>query len=578
VSETSPGGPLPEPSDYPSATITDSRRLMGPNFFSARPGVALEVLGTDPGIGELIAGWTDRVAALAGELGWPAVESASRVGGAGATLYLAAPVDALMTATEVSEQAWAAAEAGRPVDPAVVAALRSAASAERGAQPNLAAVHAEARRRGTPVTFDDEALTLGGGAGALSWPIGEIPPAEAIDWDAVGDLTAALVTGSNGKTTVTRLVAAIWRQAGRVAGLSCSDGVWVDDEPLASGDYSGPTGARTVLRDPRVQVAVLETARGGMLRRGLATTRVSAAIITNISADHFGEYGVDSLGDLADAKSVVTRALGPGATLVLNADDPTLVELAARLSPPLAWFAASGGGAALDAHLAAGGDAAVVRDGRLRLRRGEWHDLGAVDELPLTLRGVARHNVENLAAASLLAAVMGAPVDAIRATVGSFGAGPRDNPGRLQVHTVGGATVLVDYAHNPEGLAALCETAKRFPAVRRLLILGQAGDRDDQQIRALVGAAWNAIHFDRVIVKEMESLLRGRQPGQVPRLIADELLRLGLPAERLEMAPSELEAFRSALTWARPGDLLVCPVHAERAAVAAELEARLAGP
>jgi UDP-N-acetylmuramyl tripeptide synthase len=159
------------------------------------------------------------------------------------------------------------------------------------------------------------------------------------------------------------------------------------------------------------------------------------------------------------------------------------------------------------------------------------------------------------------------PVDCIRDTLATFGAATTDNPGRLQLYRFGGVTALVDYAHNPDGLAALCETAKAMPATRRLVVLGQAGNRGDEEIRALARAAWDVIPFDRVIVKEMPTMLRGRQPGEVSALLSDELATLGVPMARIEEAPSELEAVRRAFEWARDGDLLVCPVHVDKKVV-----------
>jgi cyanophycin synthetase len=220
---------------------------------------------------------------------------------------------------------------------------------------------------------------------------------------------------------------------------------------------------------------------------------------------------------------------------------------------------------ALDAHVLAGGDAATLHEGRVMLHLDDvWHDIGAIEEMPLTLRGAARHNVANILGAALLASVTGAPVDHIRATLARFGASPNDNPGRLQLYRFGGLTALMDFAHNPDGLAALSETAKEIPASRRLLVLGQAGNRDDEQLRVLARAAWSGIPFDRVIIKEMPAMLRGRAVGDIPHILMEELARLCVPPDRVEVAPSELEAIRRAFAWARDGDLLVCPIHVQK--------------
>jgi UDP-N-acetylmuramyl tripeptide synthase len=570
----------PEPPEYPSPTIVDSRRLLGASVFGVQPGAVLEVTCDDSRADELLPAWSRRIGEMCMLLGWCQPSGAPpivirRVGG-GAQLFLAAPIDVLMTATEANEQAWLAAEtlAGDdPIADGITTRLTVDAERERATRPNLATVRASAMARALSTTFDDDAFTVGSGAGGRTWPLGEIPTPMAVPWDDVHDARVVLVTGSNGKTTTTRLVAAMQRAADRSTGWSCSDGVWVNDAQLESGDYSGPAGARAVLRDARVEAAVLETARGGILRRGLAVTRADAAIVTNISADHFGEYGVASERDLAEVKAVVALVLGEGGCLVLNADDALLVEWGSRLTVRRAWFSAAREHPALDAHVLAGGSAAIVRDDRMMMGRdGTWHDLGAVDDMPLTLRGAAPHNVQNILGAALLALETGVSLDVIRHTLATFGASPGDNPGRLQVTDVGGVTVLVDYAHNPDGLAALCETAKTLPARRRLLLLGQAGNRDDEQLRALVRAAWSVTHFDRVIVKEIPDLLRGRPFGQLSRILADELSALGVPEERVEIAGTELDAVRRALTWAADGDLLVCPIHSEKSAVLALLQ------
>jgi UDP-N-acetylmuramyl tripeptide synthase len=391
-----------------------------------------------------------------------------------------------------------------------------------------------------------------------------------------------LVTGSNGKTTTTRLIAAMWRAAGHTVGWACSDGVFTDDgaspRVLDTGDYTGPAGARLVLRNRTIGSAVLETARGGILRRGLGTSRAHAAVITNISADHFGEYGVESLGDLARVKATVARALVPDALLVLNADDEQLRALGAALEREhatlVAWFSRNADHPLVARGVAAHGYGAVLHDGHLLLADdGVWCDLGAVAAMPITLGGSAPHNVENAVAAALTACVGGVPLSGVYAALQQFGTRDDDNPGRLRCRTLGNVTVLVDYAHNPHGMRQLGTTAMSIPAGRRLLLIGQAGNRDDAQLAALAQAAWGAGAYDRVIVKELPEMLRGRAPGEVTALLRDALLATGAPAEVVDYAPSELEAVRMALRWAAPGDLLVLPTHVQKREVHALLDA-----
>ncbi len=548
---------------------------MGPNLYSSSTGAALEVAVEQHQAAALFDRWQQQARRLAHALGWPVPELHVRPQRGGASLFLSAPVDVLMSATELTEQAWALAEQSLPgggdvidaSDPVVVR-LATLATTERHDHSNLAEVYAAAVARDILATFDDEVFTLGSGARARSWPLAGIPAEHDVPWEEISDVPIALVTGSNGKTTTTRLVAAMWRASGGAPGWCCSDGVWIGDAQVEEGDYSGPMGARRVVRAPEVDGAILECARGGMLRRGLAVSRAHAAIITNIVEDHFGEYGIESLDDLTAAKRIVERVLSPEGWLVLNADDPHLTEVATRSRARVALFSAAPTHDALDAHVDGGGHAALVREGRVMLRReGAWHDLGHVDDMPLTMRGAAPHNVQNILGAALLATGIGASVDGMRKALASFGASSRDNPGRLQRYEFGGVVVLVDYAHNPDGLAALCETARSIPATRRLLLLGQAGNRNDEEIRDLARVAMRLLPFDYVIIKEELKLLRGRSEGDVPRLLLDELDRLGMPTAHVETTLDEIVAMRRAFEWARAGDLLVCPIHVEKAHV-----------
>jgi cyanophycin synthetase len=565
-----------DPAEYRSPTILDSRRLFGPNRFSVRPGAVLDVQCASDDARRAVAAWGDEARRLTSALGWSDVVCDARVSTQSASLFVSAPVDGLMTATDLSEHAWVAAEAvvSGQLAPDATSVLRDQFTRERQGLPHVVAIEQYAHERGLSFSMDDESSSVGSGTGArvVAHSDASLEDASEFDdsWDSALDIPIALVTGSNGKTTTTRLVAAMWRAAGVRTGWCCSDGVWVDDEQLESGDYTGPSGARRVLCHAAVEAAVLETARGGMLRRGLATNQVDGAVITNVSPDHFGEYGVETLRDLAQAKRIVTRALRPGAPVVLNADDPTLVELAGELDVPVAWFSVQ------DAALAASAvnhRAAVVRDGELFLRLdGAWESLGAVRDMPITLGGRAAHNVANAAAAALLAGVVGVPLPAIRAALATFGAAPADNPGRWMMRTVGALTVVMDYAHNPDGMASLCRTASTLPAVRRALLLGQAGDRDNDQLRALASAAWQTQSFDAVFVKEMPSMLRGRAEGELPGILRDALVAAGAPAAAITLVPSELAGVRAALAWARAGDVLVLGVHSDRASVLALMD------
>ena len=304
--------------------------------------------------------------------------------------------------------------------------------------------------------------------------------------------------------------------------------------------------------------------------------------MTNVSSDHFGEYGIYDLDGLADVKLSVAALVDRDGLLVLNADDVLLRAKADGLarrfgsSPPLGWFALDADLPTLREHRARGGATCGVRDGRLRLcHRGAEHDLGSIAAMPLTVDGSAIYNTANLAAAALVASALGIAAPTIAAVFARFGARSADNPGRMMRFDVGGVRVLMDYAHNPAGLRGLLEVAARLRRGRgRLgLLLGHAGNRQDADIEELARVA-AGFRPDLVVVKESEAHLRGRAPGEVPRIIRAALLRAGLPESALAVRMSEAEAARCALDWARPDDVLALPVHSHsaRTAVLAMLE------
>lgn len=563
----------------------ESRRLTGSNLYFDGSGAALETLGTarlDP---TALAGWRDRVALVRAALDWPAAALVVRRHASGASLAFAAPADQLYTAAEANEWAWLASlqalqppvegdgrhAPGQPPawdQDGALHALRTMAVEE--ANPALVALLDAARARGVPAHADDELLSIGEGIGSRAWPVRALPAADAVPWSALHGIPLAVVTGSNGKTTTVRLLAAMTRAQGWNSGYSSTDGLFVGSERLDSGDFSGPVGARTVLREPTVEAAILETARGGLLRRGLAIQGARVALVTNISPDHFGEYGIHGLDDLAQVKLTVARALAPDGLLVLNADDPLLLRRGAASAAHgtrSGWFALDDAHPRLRAHRAEGGTTCGVRDGNLLLSiTGQEHDLGAVAAMPITLSGSAGYNIANAAASALGAAGLGVAVGTIAAVLARFGDQPGDNPGRLQRwrygEIPGGVQVFLDYAHNPDGLRGLLQVAGATRGSGRLgLILGQAGNREDRDIRALAMVAATS-KPDRVWLKDMGGeYMRGRATGAVAAILHDELLQQGLASAALVVCLEETRAVRDALAWAKSGDVLVLPIH-----------------
>lgn len=586
-----------------SEPFEESRRLTGCNVYFAGTGAALETAQGVAFDDAALQRWRDNVQAAREALGWPDGALVVRRHRSGASLAFAAPMDRLYTAAEANEWAWYAAlglnAVVEPPEPAdgdddgdvepphaasfpraqALALLGTRAGAE--ARPGLLALQAAADTHGVPLLADDEVVSIGAGAHGREWAVDALPSPAEVPWRELRAIPTALVTGSNGKTTTVRLLAAMTRAHGWPTAHSCTDGVFFDGVELEAGDFSGPQGARTALRQPRGEAAVLETARGGMLRRGLALCRADVAVVTNISVDHFGEYGIHDLDDLAMVKLTVARAVAEDGLLVLNADDPVLLRQSHRFAGQrLGWFSLDDANPVLVAHRASGGATCGVREGRLRLHlEGKDHDLGDVAGMPLSLGAQATYNIANLAAAALAATALAIPLDTIVGVLAAFGSQRADNPGRLQRWQVGGIEVVVDYAHNPDGLLGLLRAVSADRREGRLaIVVGHAGNREEADLRAVAATA-AAFAPELVLLKDVEGYLRGRESGEVARIMRDELLARGIAEEAVIVSLDELTASRHALAWVRRGDLVVLPTfdRAARQRIEAMLEQMAAG-
>ena len=557
------------------ASFADSRRLTGPNRHFAECGAVLETLVDAPLSASIVERWRLEIKQAREFLGWPQIATDARISPRGASLAIAAPIDELYTATEVNEWAWQrAADRNDGLHAPGHAALADVDSGLQTLQrlaaaegnPSVLALQCAAQLKQVPMYVDDDTLSLGEGTSSLSFSMSALPAPDAVHWSELRAVPKALVTGSNGKTSSVRLLAAMAKVHGWRTGHSCTDGLFVDGCLVEAGDFSGPGGARAILRRHDVQAAVFEAARGGLLRRGVGVGRADVALVTNVSADHFGEYGIHDLDALADVKLSLAQAIDQRGTLVLNADDATLVRKSQRIGCALAWFALDDAHPMLRAHRARGGSTCGVRDGRLMLSvAGDAHDLGRIDSMPLAMAGLAAYNIANLAGAALSAFKLGIAPAAIAQVLGDFGSRRSDNPGRLQIWRLGGLNVFLDYAHNPDGLEGFLSIAEHGRGAGRLgLLLGQAGNRDDADVRALAAVA--ARHRpDRIVLKDIEGYMRGRQSGEVAEVLRAQLLRSGVPADAIELLLDETDAALSLIRWARPGDVIALPIHATRA-------------
>jgi cyanophycin synthetase len=388
-------------------------------------------------------------------------------------------------------------------------------------------------------------------------PVGEaivdmlFPPGDG------GRIPTVAVTGVNGKTTTTRLLAHLLRRPDRVVGMTCTDGMYVDGRRLDSRDCSGPRSARAVLLNPRVQAAVLETARGGILREGLGFDVCDVAVVTNIGqGDHLSLRGIETIEDLARVKRVVVEAVAPAGVAVLNAGDPLVAAMAGHCPGKVIFFARDGGKPVVAAHRRSGGRAAFVRGGALVFAEGDREEvLAPLAAVPLTHGGRVAFQVENALAAAAAAWALAVPPAEIRVGLASFAGDAGQVPGRFNVFRAGEATVIVDYAHNPSALAALVDALGQFPHRRRTLVFTGCNRRDADVVRmgTIVGGG-----FDRVILCEDRGN-NDRADGELGALFRRGLAAGGRVAETVA-ADDERGAIARALRDAGPGDVVVLGV------------------
>lgn len=391
--------------------------------------------------------------------------------------------------------------------------------------------------------------------------------------DAPSRIPVFAVTGTNGKSTTVRMVSRILCEAGMRVGMTSTSGVYIDGRMLLAADASGPKSARVVLRNPLVDAAVLETARGGMLREGLGYDRADVGAVLNVSEDHLGLKGIDTIEDLARVKSIVAVAVARRGHCVLNADDPLVVRMERYAGGKVVWFSMQGGPEmrrALRRHIDEGGMAMIREPGPLGGTLVWWSGgrceplLDAAD-IPATLGGAAEFNIANALAAAAMTLSHGLDLEVVRRALGHFTSSFEESPGRLNIHDLPhGVRVIVDYAHNEAAVTALGRLLDRMRPDRRRLfgVVSIPGDRRDEDIRNMGALA--ARYFDEIMFREAPDG-RGRPMGSINALLAEGAIAAGHDPERLHRLPSEEVATQVCLERAEPGDIIVImPTEVER--------------
>jgi len=570
--------------------LLDSRRLTGPNLVWNHPGALLDVTFQDQDA-EVVGRWKHEIVLLIQKVGLGEEEHTQprlsiKRRSKGAWLVVGGRIDQLYGLCDLNEIAWSRAvhyqKEGAALPDSDLTAIRLALDEE--ANPPLIALQEEASLQGVPFFWDDDEVSLGMGIASQTWPARALPESRSLNWSDFRPIPIAVITGTNGKSTNVRLICHMATAAGLTHGSTSTDWIRVGNEVLDAGDYSGPGGARAVLRDQRVEIAFLETARGGMLRRGVGVQRADVALITNVAEDHMGQYGIHTVADLAEAKMIVQRVVASDGILVLNADDPELVKSAARIpSQNVCWFSLNDQNETMLNQIKLGGSACFVLNGaiefvpqhaaqlpqrspQLRTDANSTEPtnefIANIIDIPMTLEGRAAYNVANSLSATAVALSLGLPLKAVRQGLITFDSTPESNPGRGNYFNVGSLRVLLDYAHNVHGLKAILETTAQLGAKRRILTLSTAGDRTEREIRQMASLSAES-GIEEILVTECVGYERELGKGGVSRLLLDELQQHGMRADSFE---SELLGVEAAFARSRDGDLLILLVKSERSA------------
>jgi cyanophycin synthetase len=361
------------------------------------------------------------------------------------------------------------------------------------------------------------------------------------------------ITGTNGKTTTTRLLAHIYRQTGKVVGYTTTDGIYINNYLIESGDNTGPHSASVILKDPTVEIAVLESARGGILRAGLGFDRCDVGIVLNVAADHLGIGDIDTVEQMGKVKSVVAETVSSEGYVILNADDPLVAAMAENVEGKVAYFSMDRDNPIVQERIRRGGLAAVYENDYISILEGEWTlRVEQVINIPITMAGMAPFMIANTLAACLAAFANGVDIEVIRRGVRSFQPSDAQTPGRMNLFNLDNFHVLIDYAHNPHGYKAVGGFVRNWKG-EKVGVIGGPGDRRDEDL-ILLGQIASQV-FDRIIIKEDDDK-RGRIDGEVAELITKGIYQEN-PHVPSKTILSETEAIEAALQLVNPGGLVV---------------------
>jgi len=362
------------------------------------------------------------------------------------------------------------------------------------------------------------------------------------------------ITGTNGKTTTTRMISSILRHEGITVGTTTSQGIYINDRCIEYGDTTGPKSARKILYNPEVEVAVLETARGGIVRKGLAYEKADVAVFTNLTMDHIGVDGINTMEELLFAKSLVIEAVKDTGVCVLNADDQWIMKVKEKAKGRQILFSIDDKNPILLEHMNKGGTGIYLRDDEFYItNKGVIMDFIGVGNIPATLNGKLVHNIYNSMAAIGACLALGISFNAIKEALSEFTCSASSNPGRFNIYDMGEFKVVLDFGHNIDGYRTTLKGLKALPSSRLVGIIRAPGDRLDPHILSI--GEISGMSFDHILVREDKDL-RGRQPLEVANLLYRGALSGGISDEHIAIIPDEGEALKKALEQAQNGDII----------------------
>ncbi|MFZ5354434.1 MAG: cyanophycin synthetase [Bacillota bacterium] len=363
------------------------------------------------------------------------------------------------------------------------------------------------------------------------------------------------VTGTNGKTTTVRMISHIISSMGYTVGMTTTSGVYIGNTCINKGDNTGPISAKTVLMNRTVDYAVLETARGGIVKRGLGYAAADAGIITNISEDHLGIDGINTIEDLAFVKSLVVEAIKPGGYAILNADDPNCVALSERVKSDIIYFSTDAENKVISAHAANNGTAFFKFNNCLCIcKNGEIVPFITVADIPATHNGLLEYNIYNSLAAAAGAHALGISLDDIAKGLGSFKGNVQDNPGRFNMFDINGISVILDYGHNIDAYRCIIDTLKKMKKNKLIGVIGVPGDRTDSSTYKIGQMCGNS--FDRIFIKEDKDR-RGRAVGEIAQILEDGCRDSIIDPKDVTIELSEEKALEKAILSAEPNDIVI---------------------